>query len=108
MPPLRVTRDSTPSRIFSHTRGTAKKIVGRQSGKSSATVEIERANQVSPPAAMRPKCETERSVMWLSGRNDRNRSSGESATISVTERSVAMMFACVRTAPFGGPVVPLV
>ena len=44
-PLIPATRDSTPSRIFSHTRGTAKKIVGRQSGKSSATVEIERANQ---------------------------------------------------------------
>ena len=93
---------------FSQTRGTAKKIVGRHAGRSSATVEMERANHVSPPAAIRPKCDTERSVMWLSGRNDRNRSSGESGTIWVTDLSIAMMFACVMTAPFGGPVVPLV
>jgi CoA:oxalate CoA-transferase len=52
-----------PACIFSHTRGTAKKMVGRQSGRSSETVEIERANQVSPPAATSPRCETDRSVM---------------------------------------------
>ena len=46
--------------------------------------------------------------MWLNGRNDRKRSAGESGTSAVTERNVAMMLACVSTAPLGGPVVPLV
>ena len=64
----------TASWNFSHTRGTAKKTVGWQSRRSSATVARLRANHVSPPTAMGAKSLIMRSAMWLSGRNDRNRS----------------------------------
>ena len=96
------------SRSFSHTRGTAKNRVGRQARRSSGTVPRLRANQVSPPLATWPKWLTERSVMWLSGRNERNRSVGRSSMTEVRLRRVAMTLAWEIIAPLGGPVVPLV
>ena len=64
----------TASWSFSHTRGTAKNTVGRQSRRSSATVERLRANHVSAPTATAAKSLIIRSAMWLSGRNERSRS----------------------------------
>ena len=67
-----------------------------------------RANQVSAPPTICPKLLIERSVMWLSGRKDRKRSSGRSSIKDVRLRIVAITLAWVIIVPFGGPVVPLV
>ena len=75
-----------PSWNFSQTRGTAKRIVGRHACRSSARVAMLRANHVSAPPTICPKLLIERSVMWLSGRNDRKRSSGR---ISIKRREAA-------------------
>ena len=93
---------------FSQTRGTAKKIVGRQARRSSAAVDRLRANQVSPPDTIWPKWLTMRSAMCESGRNDRNRSSGPIGTMAVIASIVARRLPCESMAPFGAPVVPLV
>ncbi len=49
-----------------------------------------------------------RSAMWLSGRNDRNRSPSRTCTTDAELRIVHMMLAWLIIAPLGGPVVPLV
>ena len=99
---------STASWSFSHTRGTAKKTVGRQSRRSSATVARLRANHVSPPTATGAKSLIMRSAMWLSGRNDRRRSPSRMWNIDTELRIVHMMLAWLIIVPLGGPVVPLV
>lgn len=99
---------STPSRSFSHSRGTAKKTVGRHSLRSSDTVVRLRANQVSPPMAMGRKSLIIRSAMWESGRNDSSRSPGRISIGVVELRSVHMMLSWVIIVPLGRPVVPLV
>ena len=67
-----------------------------------------RANHVSAPPTICPKLLIERSVMWLSGRKDRKRSSGRRSINDVRLRIVAITLAWVIIVPFGGPVVPLV
>ena len=98
----------TASWSFSQTRGTAKNTVGRQSRRSSATVDRLRANQVSAPTATDAKSLIMRSAMWLSGRNDSSRSPSRCATATPSSRCVHMMLAWLTIAPLGGPVVPLV
>ena len=98
----------TASWNFSQTRGTAKKTVGWQSRRSSATVARLRANHVSPPTAIGAKSLIMRSAMWLSGRNDRSRSPSRICNSDTEQRIVHMMLAWVIIAPLGGPVVPLV
>ena len=46
--------------------------------------------------------------MWLSGRNDRKRSSGQISMSEVRLRIVAITLPWVIIVPLGGPVVPLV
>ena len=88
--------------------GTANRIVGRQARRSSASVAMPRANHVSAPPTIWPKLLIERSVMWLSGRNDKKRSSGQRSINDVRLRIVAITLAWVIMVPLGGPVVPLV
>ena len=57
-----------PAWNFSHTRGTAKKTVGRQSARSRATVSRLSANHTSHPMEAWANSDVMRSAMWLSGR----------------------------------------
>ena len=64
-----------PPRAASPTPGARRRTPsGRQSRRSSATVDRLRANHVSAPTATAAKSLIMRSAMWLSGRNDSSRS----------------------------------
>jgi hypothetical protein len=54
--------------IFSHTRGTAKKIVGCTSFKFAPSLSRLSANQLQAPTCIGPCRVTICSAMWLSGR----------------------------------------
>ena len=98
---------SSAAFAFSHTRGTAPKIVGCT---SRTTVITSRGSgqhvSASPYVQIAVYPEAQRSAMWALGRNDTARPGRIEPRNSSIPRSSASMFAWVVSTPLGGPVVP--
>ncbi len=91
---------------LTHSRGTEKKMVGRERCRSAAKVSSDSAKYTCMPVRSQPCSTSTRSTTWASGRYDSMRSCSFMAMRSMPAPSAQAKLPKLCITPLGMPVVP--